>query len=64
MTNSTAMILFITGLLLTMLGVGGIEHSTDNQGLFAGVAAAAVGMLIMYASTVAMKVNEGTDYYE
>ena len=64
MTNSTAMILFITGLLLTMLGVGGIEHSTDDQGLFAGLAASAVGMLIMYASTVAMKVNEGTDYYE
>lgn len=64
MTNSTAMILFITGLLLTMLGVGGIEHSMDNQGLFAGVAVSAVGMLIMYASTVAMKVNEGTDYYE
>lgn len=64
MTNSTAMILFITGLLLTMLGVGGIEHSTDNQGLFAGVAAAAVGMLIMYASTLAMKVNSSTDYYE
>lgn len=64
MTNTTAMTVFITGLLLTMLGVGGIEHSTDNQALIAGVAAAAVGLLIMYASTAAMNINEGTDYYE
>lgn len=64
MTNSTAMTLFITGLILTMFGVGGIEHSIDNAGLFAGVAASAVGMLIMYAGTLAMRVNESTDYYE
>jgi len=64
MKNSTAMILFVTGLILTMFGVGGIEHSLDNAGLFAGVAASALGMLIMYAGTLAMRVNEGSDYYE
>jgi hypothetical protein len=64
MKNSTAMILFVTGLVLTMFGVGGIEHSVDNAGLIAGIAASAVGLLIMYAGTLAMKVNESTDYYE
>ncbi len=64
MKNSTAMILFITGLVLTMFGVGGIEHSMDNAALFAGVAASAVGMLIMYAGTLAMRVNEDSSYYE
>lgn len=64
MKNSTAMILFVTGLVLTMFGVGGIEHSTDNAGLFAGIAASAVGLLIMYAGTQAMKVNDSTNYYE
>ena len=64
MKNSTAMILFVTGLILTMFGVGGIEHSMDNAALFAGVAASAVGMLIMYAATLAMRVNENSNYYE
>ena len=64
MKNSTAMILFVTGLVLTMAGVGGIEHSIDNAGLIAGVAASAVGLLIMYAGTLAMKVNDTTNYYE
>jgi hypothetical protein len=47
-----------------MAGVGGIEHSLDNEGLFAGIAASAVGLLIMYAGTLAMKVNESNNYYE
>ena len=64
MKTSTAMILFVTGLILTMFGVGGSEHSVDNAGLIAGIAASAVGLLIMYAATLAMKVNESTDYYE
>jgi hypothetical protein len=64
MKNSTAMTLFVTGLILTMFGVGGIEHSMDNAALFAGIAASAVGMLIMYAGTLAMRVNEDSNYYE
>jgi hypothetical protein len=64
MKNSTAMILFVTGLVLTMAGVGGIEHSIDNAGLIAGIAASAVGLLIMYCGTLAMKVNDTTNYYE
>jgi hypothetical protein len=44
--------------------VGGIEHSVDNAGLIAGAAASAVGLLIMYCGTLAMKVNESTNYYE
>lgn len=64
MKNHTAMILLVTGIILTMFGVGGIEHSLDNQGLLAGVAASALGLLIMYAATLAIKVNDSTDYYE
>ena len=64
MKNSTAMILFVTGLILTMLGVGGVESSMDNAALFAGVAASVTGLLIMYAGTLAMRVNEGSNYYE
>jgi hypothetical protein len=64
MKNATAMILFFTGLILTMLGVGGVESSMDNQGLFAGIAASVTGLLIMYAATLAMRVNDSTNYYE
>jgi hypothetical protein len=64
MKTSTAMILFFTGLILTMLGVGGVESSMDNAGLFAGLAASVTGLLIMYAGTLAMRVNDSTNYYE
>ena len=44
MKSSTAMILFFTGLIFTMFGVGGIENSITNLELAAGMAVAAVGL--------------------
>ena len=64
MKNSTAMILFVAGLVLTMFGVGGVENSITDGELLGSVLASLTGLLIMYAGTVAMKVNESTDYYE
>lgn len=61
MKTSTAMIMFFTGLIFTMFGVGGIENSITNLELMAGLAVAAVGLAIMYAGTLALKVSE---YYD
>ena len=63
MTDSTAMFLVVTGLVLTMLGVGGIEGSMDSVGLLQGLFVAIVGLMTMGAGVLAIRVNSSTDYY-
>ena len=46
--NSAAFV-FITGLITTLAGVGGIEHAAD---LISAVFVTATGLSIMYAGTV------------
>lgn len=55
MSERTAMFLVVTGLLLTAFGVGGIESSMDDQGLFAGLVVSLVGTLIMWSGTLALR---------
>ena len=63
MKDSTAMFLVVTGLVLTMLGVGGIEGSMDSVGLLQGLFVAIVGLMTMGAGVLAIRVNSSTDYY-
>jgi len=61
MKTNTAMFLVITGLVLTMFGVGGVENSTTNTELLGALAVSVVGLLIMYCGTLAIRVS---DYYD
>lgn len=48
----SGMFLFVTGLLLTLGGVGGIEHSITDEELLSGVIASVVGLGIMYCGVL------------
>jgi hypothetical protein len=64
MTNGTAMFMVITGLILTMFGVGGIEASLDNVGLLQGLFVSVVGLMTMGVGVLALNINTQTDYYK
>ncbi len=61
MTSKTAGILVMLGLLLTFGGVGGIETATNDTDLLGAMGISIVGLLIMYAGTIAIRVS---DYYD
>ena len=61
MKTNTAMFLVITGLLLTMGAVGGVESSLDNSSLIGAVLLSIVGLSIMSAGVAALRVS---DYYD
>lgn len=46
---------FITGLMMTMFGVGGIEHSITDPELALGTLVAVVGLLVMWSGTSLIK---------
>ncbi len=56
MTANQALFVFTVGFLMTFGGVGGIETSTDNVGLITGVLISGVGLLVMWAGTLGMRV--------
>lgn len=47
----SAMILIIAGLILTLGGVGGIEHSINNADLITSSCLAVLGLLSMFAGS-------------
>jgi len=49
------MFLVFTGLILTMLGVGGVENSVTDTELLSSVAVSLVGTLIMWAGTLGLR---------
>ena len=61
MTERGAMTVFIAGLLLTLLGVGGVENSMTNSELFSSVIVAALGLLAMWAATLGFR---NAQYYQ
>ena len=63
MKDSTAMFLVVAGLVLTLLGVGGVEGSMDTAGLLQGLFVSIVGLMTMGAGVLAIRVNSSTDYY-
>ena len=54
-TQGQAMFVFIVGLLVTMLGVGGVESSITNTELLQALAVAATGLGCMYCGTLLIK---------
>ena len=61
MKSSTAMFVFITGLLLTFGAVGGVEQSVTDTELLSALAVSVVGLLAMYCGVLALRVS---DYYD
>lgn len=61
MTSKTAGILGFLGFILTAFGLGGVEHSLSDADLFGAMVVSTVGLLIMYAAVMALKVS---DYYD
>ena len=55
MKSSTAMFVFITGLLMTFGAVGGIEVSVTNEDMMSSMVIAIVGLLVMYAGTLGIR---------
>lgn len=48
---------FITGLLLTLGGVGGIEHSVTDAELTSSLLISVVGLAIMYCGSLMLQKN-------
>ncbi len=61
MKTNTAFGIFMLGLIMTMFGVGGVENSIADVDLLSSVAVSAVGLLLMWVSTLAMR---NTNYYD
>jgi hypothetical protein len=61
MTTNQAMFVFISGLLLTLGAVGGVEASVDNEQLTGSLMLAVIGLLAMYAGTLGFR---NADYFD
>ena len=61
MTTNQAMFVFISGLILTLGAVGGIEASVDNEQLTGSLLLAVIGLLGMYAGTLGFRNAEYFD---
>ena len=55
MTTKAAMFVFITGMLMTMGAVGGIEVSESNTDMMSSMVIAIIGLLAMYAGTLGFR---------
>jgi len=61
MKTNSAMFIFVVGLIVTLLGVGGIEASVTDQELAQSIAVALVGLLLAWVSTLALRVSDRYD---
>ncbi len=57
MTNTDRRVFFfiIMGLLLTLLGVGGVENSVTNLELLQSLAVSGLGLLLMWIATLMIR---------
>jgi hypothetical protein len=44
---NSGMFLLVSGILLTMLGIGGVEASVDNNAMYTGVLVLVLGQAVM-----------------
>ena len=58
MSERSAMFLVFTGLVTTMFGVGGVEHSISNVELLQSLAVSVVGLGIMGCGVLAIRVQQ------
>ena len=54
-TEKQAMFVFVVGLLVTMLGVGGVENSITNTELLQSLAVSVTGLGCMYCGTLMIR---------
>jgi hypothetical protein len=58
MSERSVFFLIIMGILLTMLGVGGVENSITNMELLQSIAVSSLGLLSMWVATLAIKTSK------
>jgi len=58
MSERSAMFLVITGIILTMFGVGGIENSIETAELLQSVAVSVLGLGVMGCGVLAIQVQQ------
>jgi hypothetical protein len=58
MSERSAMFLVFTGLVTTMFGVGGVEHSLTNVELLQSLAVSVVGLGIMGCGVLAIQAQQ------
>lgn len=58
MSEKSAMFLVVTGLLLTMAGVGGVENSIETAELLQSLAVAVIGLGTMGCGVLAIRVQQ------
>ena len=56
MNNTQANFILVVGFLLVLGGVGGIEHSVDNDGLVAAMLIATLGLAMAWCGVRAHKI--------
>jgi uncharacterized membrane protein len=54
-TEKQGMFVFVVGMIVTMLGVGGVENSITNVELLQSLAVSVTGLACMYSGTVMIK---------
>jgi hypothetical protein len=58
MSERSVFFLIIMGILLTMLGVGGVENSITNMELLQSIAVSSLGLLLMWVATLAIRTSK------
>jgi hypothetical protein len=58
MSEKSAMFLVITGLVMTMAGVGGVENSLATVELLQSLAVSVVGLCVMGCGVLAIRVQQ------
>ncbi len=53
--DTKAMLFVVLGILLTMLGLGGVENSMTNTELLQSLAVSTLGLLFMWVATLILK---------
>ena len=56
--DSRVFLVFITGLITTAFGVGGVEHSLTDTELLQSLAVSCAGLAIMYLGTLMMRAEQ------
>lgn len=54
-TEKQGMFVFLVGLLVTLLGAGGVEHSVADSELTSALVVAALGLAVMYCGSVMIR---------
>ena len=44
---TSGMFLLVSGILLTLLGIGGVENSVDNNAMYTGILVLVLGQAVM-----------------